>query len=901
MNSFFTDFDKQCALRPAAIALVHDQCEISYSQLDSLSRQFALQLADRDLNAGDSVALMCERSIAVIVAMLGTLRAGCVFVPIDTAFPDERIDYMLQDAGVRCIVTDDAVIARLQLLAASSQIPVLTLGHLSNAIASLDEVGDSTAANQATAQDAPQSSEGTLTNDAWQTPATADRAYIMYTSGSTGQPKGVPISHGALACYCQADAQVYQLQPDDRTLQFATLSFDISIEEIFPPLTVGSTVVLRPTARSEAQIELSDIIEQYGITAVHLATGYWHEWVDLMMAANVLSPPSLRLMVVTGEKVSPEHYQRWQSLTQQTMLWANAYGPTETTVTATVFVPPPGWQGEALPIGMPIAGYTAHILDTQGHEVTAGETGELYIGGAALAEGYLNRLEQTARAFVANPFSQIEGARLYRTGDLARWLDDGNIEYAGRTDHQIKVGSYRIEPGEVENAINTCPGVSESLVCIVEHAGQRQLFAYVASADITLQAATVAAFLQTRLPQWMMPSRYCFMEQLPKTINGKIDRKALPDPLNGVAARSAGFVEPESDLERALCQIWSEVLGMPEVGSDDSFISLGGDSLMAVRAITAIQKQLDYTLSTRDFFFLDTVALLAGHIQGKQTTRRVPPPEPAFINSRGTQLYTLLQKPQAGQGNGRGILLVAPLGNEQRRTQRPFRSLMQNFSRQGYTVMRFDWTGTANSSGDAETLSDLQVWKDDIEHAARLLCAQVDTLDIVGFRTGALVAAEVSLENWPVNSRYYWDPVLSGEQWLSQMQALHTGILADTFRFLRPRKPSAKGSTMREFAGIRLHEKLCQSLSAQTLAASIEQNTWNHSAQLLIPPSMLIDERFSAVRSTGVDIHPLDEATDWLDPRATTHDMMITQGARTLADKLIQHSPYMATAKRQVG
>ncbi len=697
------------------------------------------------------------------------------------------------------------------------------------------------------------------------------------------------------------DIQVYRLQPDDRTLQFATLSFDISIEEIFPPLAIGSTVVLRPAVRSDAQIELSDIIERYRVTALHLATGYWHEWVDLMMAAGVSSPPGLRLMVVTGEKVSPEHYQRWQSMTQQTVLWANAYGPTETTVTATVFVPPPGWQGNALPIGKPIAGYTAYILDADDREVEAGQTGELHIGGSALAEGYLNRPEQTARAFIADPFSDREGARLYRTGDLARWLEDGNIEYAGRTDHQIKVGSYRIEPGEIENVINTCPGVSESLVRVVTHADQRQLFAYVACTDSALRPRMWPFICRLCLPQWMMPARYCFLAQFPKTMNGKIDRKALPDPDNGVAVRSSSFVSPCTDLERALCQIWSKALGVPDVGTDDSFISLGGDSLMAVRAITAMQKQLDFTISTRDFFFLDSVALLAGHVEGKQATRRVPPPQPAFINLRGRQLYTLLQKPLPGKGNGRGILLVPPLGNEQRRTQRPFRSLMQNFSRQGYTVLRFDWTGTANSSGDAESLTNLQVWHDDIYDATELLALQVDSLDIVAFRTGALLAAEVSLEEWPVNRRYYWDPVLSGEEWLTQMQLLHAEIMADTFRFLRPRKLSLNSGPVREYAGLRLHDQLCESLSSQSLAESLLKNDWNHAAQMLVPFSMADDDRLASVVSIGVDVQRLDEASDWLDHRATTRDMMITQGARLLADKLIQQSPDMAAAKRRMG
>lgn len=901
MNTFLPDFDKQCQLRPASIALVHEERALTYAQLDRLSREVASLLAAKGLVSGDSIALMCERSIDAIATMLGALRAGCVFVPIDLSYPDERIDYMLQDAGVRCIVTDNATASRVRHPGLNREITLLCLEHVSEAVGSLNAAAEASGPEAIHAEDHLRGADMNLASGQWQYPAASDRAYIMYTSGSTGQPKGVPISHGALGCYCKADVQVYRLQAEDRTLQFATLSFDISIEEIFPPLSIGSTVVLRPVARSDAQIELSDIIDRFRVTAVHLATGYWHEWVDLMLAAGVSSPATLRLMVVTGEKVSSEHYQRWLTVTRQSVLWANAYGPTETTVTATVFIPPAGWQGDALPIGKPLPGYTAHILDTKGREVAAGETGELHIGGGALAEGYLNRPEQTARAFVPDPFSGEPGARLYRTGDLARWLEDGSIEYAGRIDHQIKVGSYRIEPGEVENAINTCPGVSESLVCVVELAEQRHLFAYVASSDTALQAVDVAIHLQRHLPQWMMPGRYCFLPQFPKTINGKIDRKALPDSSTGVAARSAGYVAPESDTERTLCQIWSEVLGIPDVGIDDSFISLGGDSLMAVRAIAGVQRELGFTVSTRDFFFLDTVALLAGHIEGKGITRRVPPPAPAFINLAGRQLYTLLQKPSPENDNGRGLLLVPPLGNEQRRTQRPFRSLMQNFSRLGYTLLRFDWTGTANSSGDSESLTDLQVWRDDVHDAAVLLASQVESLDIVAFRTGALVAAGVPLEQLPVNSRYYWDPVLSGAQWLAQMQELHAGIRADTFRFLRPRRMTTGVGAVREFGGLRLSEALCGSLNALTLAEQLQQHKWNGDAQVLAPAPLSGDEQLLGAVSTGVDVLRLDESNDWLNPRTTTQDMLVTHGARILADKLARRVLLAANDKRRIG
>ncbi|MGQ7845919.1 phosphopantetheine-binding protein [Granulosicoccus sp. 3-233] len=391
------------------------------------------------------------------------------------------------------------------------------------------------------------------------------------------------------------------------------------------------------------------------------------------------------------------------------------------------------------------------------------------------------------------------------------------------------------------------------------------------------------------------------MPQFPKTINGKIDRQALPDPSCGEAVRSAGHVPPGNDVERALCQIWSKVLGLPEIGVDDSFISLGGDSLLAVRAIAEIQQQLKFRVSTRDFFFLDTVSLLAGLVQGEGVTRRVPPPAPAFINRGGRQLYTLLQKPPPDKDNGRGLLLIPPLGNEQRRTQRPMRSLMQNFSRLGYTLLRFDWTGTGNSSADAESLDDLQAWLDDIHDAAGLLTTQATSIDIVAFRTGALLAAGTNLDEWPINVRYYWDPVLSGEQWLAQMQTLQQGICKDTFRFLFPRRPGKQGNGIHEFAGLRMNEKLHEALASQSLAASLLGGTDTEHTQLLVASDCAQDERLQPLRTAGVDMQVLDETNDWLDPRATTLDMIVTRGARVLGDRLIRRVPASPEADRRVG
>ena len=865
-STFLAAFELQCQQRAESIALVHGEHTWTYADLDYASDKVATDLLHQGIEHGSIVALFCERSMHAIASMIAVMKAGAAFMPVDLAFPNERIRFLLNDAAVTGIIADKDQSDRLAALNLSSEIAVLPISN------------NTEVANNATlkisANSAPKSLRGVRTAE--------EVAYVMYTSGSTGKPKGVVISHAALACYCAADITAYELSSSDRTLQFSTLSFDISIEEIFPPLCVGSTVVLRPRDRSDAQIELSDIIETYKISAIHLATGYWHEWVDLMKSAETYVPSSLRLMVVTGEKVSPEHYYRWLTLASKPVLWANAYGPTEATVSATVFVPPAGWQGKALPIGKPLLGYSAYILDKDLRPVSDDETGDLYIGGGALSDGYLNRPKLNKSVFLSDPFTPETGARMYKTGDLARWLDDGNIDYAGRTDHQIKVGSYRVEPGEIENIINSHSGVNESLISAQTANGKTTLIAYVASEDESLDISGIADFLSEKLPPFMLPGRYLLMKVFPKTINGKIDRDALPDAHLATVARRAVAVAPQSETEKKLCHIWCDILSQPNISIDDSFISLGGDSLMAIRAIARIQKELDYTISTRDFFFLDTVALLAGHMEGKAVQRRVPAPEPLFINSRSRQIYAVLQRPEAHNDNRRGLLLVPPLGNEQRRAQRPLRNLMQNLSRQGYTLMRFDWRGTANSSGSTDQFNTLQPWIEDLEDAAEQLATHVNSIDIIAIRFGALIAALAPALSSPINCRYYWDPILSGRQWLEEMEELQKGIVSDTYRFLRTRK--MKPGEASEFAGIEINKSLKHALKNESFISRVIENIWNQSAHLILP-SALQTNPFGAV---DCKLYTVDESNDWTNPRTTNSDMAINKTASLLTDLLAE-------------
>ncbi|MEM6363022.1 MAG: amino acid adenylation domain-containing protein, partial [Planctomycetota bacterium] len=538
-------FRQTAKAQPDVVAIEDDRRSWTYgevlSSMSSIGQHLQTWIKCQDdvrLNDRVFVGLCLDHSAEAIVSMLGVMDASLAFVPLDPQYPPERLATMIADAPISLIITSADNHGMLSKVSKSC----LELGNTMPQWINVDQWIDSnnnagnTSETKRSTIKRPQ--ELNVANNDSFTLEPDSLAYVMYTSGSTGQPKGVAISHRALMTYCLADEAIYQLQHNDRTLQFSTLNFDIAIEEIFPPLVSGSTVVVRPSTRSQSANELSEIVRERGITAIHLATAYWHSWVELMKASQARVPDCLRLMVVTGEKVSVPHYRDWLQLCDHDVLWANAYGPTEATVSATVFIPPRNWtdgidETTNMPIGFPLPGYDAFILDANHHQCAIGQTGQLFIGGPALASEYLHRPDLTDQAFQK---ITVEGdqRRLYATGDLARWLPDGQIDFAGRVDHQIKLGSYRIEPGEIEAACNSLPCVIDSVVGVSEDGGQKRLHVYLAIGEealSTLQdepdharfAADVVDQLRDCLPTYMIPNRFVLMSAFPTTINGKID------------------------------------------------------------------------------------------------------------------------------------------------------------------------------------------------------------------------------------------------------------------------------------------------------------------------------------------------------------------------------------------
>jgi amino acid adenylation domain-containing protein len=819
---FPTLFQRQLALTPDNISMVFEGKSFSYKALDELSEQFKLSVLFHKKQTGNlesqpleapeiCIGICVDKSPQAIAAMLGVLKAGAAFVPLDPEYPIDRIAFMVEDAAISTIIAQDnhqANIAPYLEKQFNKQCSPSSLNWISSADPTSD-IADTTNLSTHSVVIKP-----------------SDLAYIMYTSGSTGKPKGVQIEHAALATYCYADIERYQVTAEDRTLQFSTINFDIAIEEIFPPLLVGGSIVIRPSERSDKLNELSAIINENQITAVHIATAYWHEWVNLMIASEDQIPPSLRLMVVTGEKVSTTHYQHWKTLCKLSsldILWCNAYGPTEATVSASVFIPSEDFQDDNMPIGKPLKRYTAMIVDEDYIELPVGETGQLLIGGPALARGYLNRPELNKEVFIdsighaKNKTTQrYQLERMYKTGDLARWLPNGDIEFAGRIDHQIKLGSYRIEPGEIESVINHHPKVLESLVSYTEVNTKKTLVSYIAVGQTTfeqesLNASEIREYLDNRLPPYMVPSLYILVPSFPKTTNGKIDRKALPEPSAKNTVTNADKILPRNDLEKKLVSIWQMVLNLPEIGVHDDFFALGGSSLLAVGIVSCIVADLNLELPVRDFFANPTIATQARHINGllklesgqqiasddqasqdSLTLRqRLPQIEPVYIKRDNERIFGVHYRPQNNQQfQSHAVLICPPLGHEYSRSHRNLQQLALNLGQAGFNSFRFDYIGTGNSSGSAGKALESD-YIDNIRAAAEYIRAnsQCQKLSIIAIRMGTPLAVSADISN--LENLILWDPVVKGSHYINLLEGFHDAALSNLERFRIKRKPSA--------------------------------------------------------------------------------------------------------------
>lgn len=584
---FVEQFQRRVRFAPYAPAVVWDGVATSYTELNRRANRLARRLRAAGVRRDVRVGILVDRSPALAVAILAVLKAHGAYVPVDPAYPPERMAFLLADAEAQVLVTEELLADRP--------------GSGGWTTLLMDE-----------------SDEASGGEEDLEPPDPDGAAYVVYTSGSTGRPKGAVIEHRSLAVFARDVVERLGLGTGDRFLQFASPGFDVLAEELFPTWLAGGAVVMPTKHLINGEDDLAALVERERLTVMELPTAYWHEWAREIDRLGVRLPEHLRLVIIGGERVLPERLAMWRGTG---VPLAHVYGLTETTVSSTFFRldsddPVAEWPN--LPIGTPLPSADLRILDRRMRPVPAGGVGELYIGGVSLARGYLGRPGLTAERFVADPNGS--GRRLYRTGDLVRRRPDGNLEFHSRVDTQVKIRGFRVEPTEVESALTGHPGVAEAVVTVHEPApGDRRLAAYVVpAAGSSGVAAGLREFLLERLPAYLVPSAFVEIGQLPLNANGKIDRARLPAPGGTEAPGAAGYRAPASAAEQALAGIVAGVVGVPQVGVDDNFFEVGGDSILAIQVVAQAQ-QAGLALTPYDLFANPSIAQLAAVVEAGRT------------------------------------------------------------------------------------------------------------------------------------------------------------------------------------------------------------------------------------------------------------------------------------------
>ena len=565
-------FESQVDARPEAEAVAFEERAMTYAELDRRANQLARYLQGKGVGPESLVGISLERSPEMIIAILGVLKSGAGYVPLDPTYPQDRLIYIVSHAGVSLVITQDHLAERLSATGAT----LLRIDAEEATIAQEEETR-------------PDSSV-----------CSKNLAYVLYTSGSTGRPKGVGVQHEGVCNLVTESSLFFRAGPGKRVLQFSSLNFDASVMEIFTAITSGSTLVLARGDSLKQGEEMLQLIREGGVTACLLPPS--------LLAVLPQDPlPGLEAIMTGGERVSADVANRWGPGRD----FVNLYGPTEATVVVSRFQVRKRVE-EDPPIGRPIRNTRLYLLDTNLEPVPVGVAGELYISGLGLARGYLHRPDLTAEEFMPDPFSGNEGERMYRTGDLARFLQDGNIDFLGRIDTQVKLRGYRIELGEIESTLVEHPSIMDAAVLLREDVpGERRIVAYVVPVNGEMQStADLRTHLLQRLPEYMIPAAFVTLERMPLTPNDKIDRRALPPPGDERPDLESEYVAPRNQAEEALVEIVEKVLGIKQVGVHDNFFELGGDSILGIQVI-ARANEAGFRLNPKHLFQYPTIADLA--------------------------------------------------------------------------------------------------------------------------------------------------------------------------------------------------------------------------------------------------------------------------------------------------
>jgi amino acid adenylation domain-containing protein len=608
---------------PNQIAVIHGEQEITYGELNRRSNQLARYLQKKGVGPETIVAANLERSPELIIAALAILKAGGAFVGLDPSHPRERTNYVVQDTGARVVITRESLVD--QVVTSTAEIVPID--------SAWNEICLESAANP----------ESSVRSD--------NLAYAAYTSGSTGRPKGIVVTHRSFVNYVLAMTGRFEVSAADRRLQFMSPISELFVSGTFSPLMCGAAVVQRLDPGPPSIADFVRFIEEKQVTWIGVPSAYWHEWVTLVAQNEARVPSSLGVVTTGMDKVRPDLVEVWRRQVGPRVRLFNVYGPAETTCASTLYQAGSSSDEKLLsvPIGRPLANTNIYLVDKYENPVPIGVIGEVYIGGHGVARGYIGRPDLIAERFVPDSFSDTPGERLYRTGDLARYRPDGNIEFIGRADHQVKVRGFRVELEEIEAVLRQHPMVRQAVVVAEKQdGGDKRLAAYiVGDGDASINVTELRRFLRERLPEYMVPSAFRVLEKFPLTRTGKVDRLALPaaEPIR--TEPDEDFVAPRTEMEMVLADIWQEALKVDRVGVYDNFFNLGGHSLLSLQVIDKIEKQVGLRITPKDLIFQTLAQLAAACDHAKRDGVLAEPVSPA------QKLWSGLKKIVLGAGDDR--------------------------------------------------------------------------------------------------------------------------------------------------------------------------------------------------------------------------------------------------------
>lgn len=785
----------QARRTPDATAYIFEGRHCSYAEVERWSDAIAAQLAAQGIGKGCFVPLLMDRSVELPVAMLGVMKAGAAFVPMDVHWPAQRAQLIIRDTGSAVVLVTQATPLAAHVPEGARAVEI-QVDKLATAIH-------------------------------WQAPAigSQDPIYMIYTSGSTGLPKGAINKHVGIVNRLSYMTRRYGCSLQDVILQTSAHIFDASVWQYFWPLINGAVSVLPSPMAGFDHRHVTELVGRYKVTVTDFVPSVFNIMVDILEQDEDLRQrlASLRQILIGGEALSPKAVFRFLQRYPQASI-TNTYGPTETSI-GVIFYEVGREYEDPLPIGRPIANVNAYILDESMQPVPVGVPGMLHVGGVCVGLGYHHDAQKTAAVFLPNPFPEVHPGPIYKTGDLARYRESGDIEFLGRADHQVKIRGVRIELGEIEAKLNQHPGVQSAVVNVWETAdGAKRLAAYL----VPLQGEgpsteALRAFLKETLPEYVIPGAFVRMPQMPLLRSGKVDRKALPPPAVEADRTRPTGQPPRTATQKLIAKAWQDEIGRDDVCIHDNFFELGGDSLAALKVLARLEMEFGIRLEAEQMMN-QTLGQLAASLPGAQDDETeealaepsLPALQAFYFGPAEHALFGTLQVPAGSDHTRGGVVVCAPLGHEYLFTHRCLRHLGQLLAGQGQAVMRFDYLGTGDSLGEAEDVS-----LAGCEQGARSAMLEATqrlpgtALSVIGLRLGAPVAAQAAAAMPGVDRVVLWDPVTTGATYLGELRSVHERL------FGGPPAAVDAGDTV-EMAGFplsrRFHDEI-QALGREPFAA----------------------------------------------------------------------------------